>query len=116
MRDLLLPGGIDAAYSVQSNLIAARVAAGAKPAGRKIGLTNPTVQAQLGVDQPDFGVLLETMRRDEDEPIDHRELLTPRIEAELAFVLGADLDRPEVTEGDVAAATDHVVAALEIVD
>ncbi|OLE24717.1 MAG: 2-keto-4-pentenoate hydratase, partial [Catenulispora sp. 13_1_20CM_3_70_7] len=116
VRDLLLPGGIDAAYSVQSNLIAARVAAGAKPAGRKIGLTNPAVQAQLGVDQPDFGVLLDTMRRGEDEPIDHRELLTPRIEAELAFVLGADLDRPEVTEGDVAAATDHVVAALEIVD
>ena len=84
--------------------------------GRKIGLTNPAVQAQLGVDQPDFGTLLSTMDCPPGEPIDTGRLLQPKIEAEVAFVLARDLDAPDLGPDDVLAATGSVAAALEIVD
>jgi len=116
VRDILPAGDLAAAYSVQARVIANQRAAGARVVGHKIGLTNPKVQAQLGVDQPDFGVLLSDMRCPEDDPIDITRLLQPRIEAELAFVLSRDLDMPAVTEADVADATAYVTAALEIVD
>jgi 2-keto-4-pentenoate hydratase len=116
VRDILPDGDLATAYAVQSRIIANRLASGARIVGRKIGLTNPKVQAQLGVDQPDFGVLLDDMRCAPDEPIDITLLLQPKIEAELAFVLARDLDQPAVTEDDVTAATAHVTAALEIVD
>jgi 2-keto-4-pentenoate hydratase len=61
VRDLLPAGDIDAAYAVQLAWVADQLAAGARVVGRKIGLTNPAVQAQLGVGQPDFGVLLDSM-------------------------------------------------------
>jgi len=116
VRDLLPPGNTDAAYAVQSAWVAGQLAAGARVVGRKIGLTNPAVQAQLGVDQPDFGVLLDTRACPAGQPVDRARTLQPKIEAEIAFVLAADLDQPGIGPADVAAATDYVVAALEIVD
>ena len=116
VRGLLPAGDIGTAYAVQSAWVAAQVAAGDTVAGRKIGLTNPVVQAQLGVDQPDFGTLLATMDCAPGEPIDTGRLLQPRIEAEVAFVLARDLDAPDIGADDVLAATGAVVAALEIVD
>ncbi len=116
VRDLLPKHDLAAAYAVQSEIIAERIAAGARVIGRKIGLTNPKVQTQLGVDQPDFGVLLDDMACPLDQPVDVTRLLQPKIEAEIAFILAADLDQPVVTEEDVIFATDYVVAALEIVD
>src|ERR1700722_1883297 len=94
VRDLLPAGDIAAAYAVQGALVASRLASGARIVGRKIGLTNPAVQSQLGVDQPDFGVLFDDMSCPAGEPIDPSRLLQPRIEAEIAFVLGADLTAP----------------------
>jgi len=116
VRDLLPAGDLDAAYAVQSAWAARQVAAGARIVGRKVGLTNPAVQKQLGVDQPDFGVLLDTMACPPDVPIDVTRTLQPKIEAEIAFVLAHDLTAPVIGPADVAAATAHVVAALEIVD
>ena len=116
VRDLLPPSDIDAAYAVQSAWVARQVADGARIVGHKIGLTNPAVQAQLGVDQPDFGILLDTMACPAGEPIDITRTVQPRIEAEIAFVLADDLDAPGIGPADVAAATAHVAAALEIVD
>ncbi|SCG77991.1 2-keto-4-pentenoate hydratase [Micromonospora inositola] len=116
VRDVLPVGDVETAYAVQSALIARRTAAGARNVGRKIGLTNPKVQAQLGVDQPDFGVLLDDMACPQDQAVDITRLLQPKIEAEIAFVLDADLDSESITDADVAAATGYVVAALEIVD
>ena len=115
VRDLLPPGDVPAAYQVQLVNVRERVAAGARPAGRKIGLTNPIIQAQLGVDQPDFGVLFDDMNCPTGEPVDIGRLLQPRIEAEIAFILAADLD-DRVDPAAVAAATGQVAAALEIVD
>ncbi len=117
VRDLLAAGDIRIAYAVQQKLIAERLAHGAKAVGRKIGLTNPKVQAQLGVDQPDFGVLLDDMAVPDGGIVGGGRLLQPRIEAEVAFVLGADLDRTgPITAADVAKAIAHAHAALEIVD
>jgi 2-keto-4-pentenoate hydratase len=113
----LLPGGdVDAAYAVQSSWVADQVAAGARVVGRKIGLTNPAVQAQFGVDRPDFGVLLDSMACTPGTPIDAARTLQPKIEAEIAFVLAEDLAGPMIGPAEVAAATAYVVAALEIVD
>jgi 2-keto-4-pentenoate hydratase len=116
VRDLLPPEDTDAAYAVQTAWVDGRAAAGVRSVGRKIGLTNPAVQAQLGVDSPDYGFLLADMEWTDGATGDTATLLQPRIEAEIAFVLGADLDLPDPTVADIAAATRHVCAALEIVD
>jgi 2-keto-4-pentenoate hydratase len=115
VRDLIGDDGA-AAYGVQQQGVAARIASGAVVVGRKIGLTSPAVQRQLGVDQPDFGVLLDDMQYSDGAALPIGRLLQPRVEAELAFVLGADLTDGPFDEEAVAAAVDHAVAALEIVD
>lgn len=116
VRDLLPAGDIRTAYAVQATWVAGQVAAGVTVVGRKIGLTSPVVQAQLGVDQPDFGTLLSTMDCPPGDPLDSGRLLQPKVEAEIAFVLGRDLDAPDIGPDDVLAATESVTAALEIVD
>ncbi len=116
VRGLLPAGDVDAAYAVQSAWVADQVAAGARVIGRKIGLTNPVVQAQFGVDRPDFGVLFDSMACLPNTPIDRARTLQPKIEAEIAFVLAEDLTGALIGPAEVAAATAHVVAALEIVD
>ena len=116
VRGLLPDGDVDAAYAVQSSWVADQIAAGARVVGRKIGLTNPAVQAQFGVDRPDFGVLFESMACAPGTPIDGARTLQPKIEAEIAFVLAEDLTGAMIGPAEVAAATAYVVAALEIVD
>jgi 2-keto-4-pentenoate hydratase len=115
VRDLIGTDDVDAAYAVQRWLTERRQAEGASVVGRKIGLTAPAVQAQLGVDQPDFGVLFDDMVRAEG-PLDIGGLLQPKIEAEVAFVLNADVDDPDADASSVRAVVEHAVAALEIVD
>jgi len=116
VRDLLPAGDIAAAYAVQRLLTRARLAEGAAVVGRKIGLTAPVVQAQMGVDQPDFGVLFDDMDVSGRAEIPSGLLLQPRIEAEVAFVLAKDLDDDALSLESVRGAVNHVVGALEIVD
>jgi 2-keto-4-pentenoate hydratase len=104
------------AYAIAATNIARRLKAGALVAGRKIGLTSHAMQQQLGVDSPDYGVLLDTMMRADGSPLALDELLQPRVEAEIAVTLRADLIGAQVTAADVARAIDHVVPALEIID
>jgi 2-keto-4-pentenoate hydratase len=127
VRDLLGTTDVALAYQVQNVLAAERLATGARIVGRKVGLTSPVVQRQLGVDQPDFGVLFDDMGVPDGGLVDSGRLIAPRAEAEIAFVLSADLadfatmstvDAP-VNAGEYAAAAsavDYAVAALEIVD
>lgn len=114
-----LPGivSIDDAYAVQTELVRRRVAAGARRIGWKIGLTNPAVQRQLGVDQPDFGVLLDDMRV-RDNTLESRRLIAPRVEAEIAMVLGEDLDSTEKIDDPAALrrSVAYLAAAIEVVD
>ena len=116
VRGILPDTSLETAYAVQDLLTEEALDHGARIVGRKIGLTSPAVQQQLGVDQPDFGFLFASMRCSEDEPIDIGRLLQPRIEAEIAFRLGADLDLAEPTLAQVRAAVATMSPALEIVD
>jgi 2-keto-4-pentenoate hydratase len=113
----LLPAqDIGTAYAVQANLSRRRIAAGSRPVGWKIGLTSGAVQRQLGVDQPDFGVLFDDMGRESGESIDPGLLLQPRIEAEIAFVLSRDITEPPHSGAELADAVAYACPALEIVD
>lgn len=116
VRDLLGDTDIALAYDVQRVLTQDRLDAGARIVGRKIGLTSPAVQKQIGVDRPDFGVLFDDMLIAEDVEVPSERLLQPKAEAEIAFVLSADLDQDELDVATVSAAVDYAVAALEIVD
>lgn len=110
----VLQGDLDSAYEVQELIIQSRTSLRNRRIGRKVGLTAPAVQRQLGVDQPDFGVLLSDMQLGEDEQIPHDALIAPRIEAEIAFIMGRDVDATD--RDSVLSAVDYVAPALEIVD
>jgi len=116
VRALLPEGDIDAAYAVQRLNTERSLAAGRRIAGRKIGLTSPAVQAQLGVDQPDFGTLFADMAVPEGGVVAAGRLIQPKVEAEVALVLGADLPHRDCTVADVIRATEFALPALEIVD
>jgi 2-keto-4-pentenoate hydratase len=119
VRDLIGTDDLAAAYAVQQGLVGRRLAAGAVVVGRKIGATSRAVQEQLGVDQPDFGYLLSEMDVSDADPISMSRLLQPRVEAEVAFRLGADLapgSEEEITLDAVRAAVEVALPALEIVD
>jgi 2-keto-4-pentenoate hydratase len=116
VRDLIGETDIAAAYAVQQRLTERRLAGGARIVGRKIGLTSPAVQQQIGVDRPDFGVLFDDMAVAEGTPVPANRLLQPKAEAEVAFVLDRDLAEGVLDEAAVRAACAYAVAALEIVD
>ena len=84
--------------------------------GRKIGLTSLAVQAQLGVDQPDFGMLFADMAVGDGEPVALGRLIQPKVEAEVALVIGRDLTHERHTYADLIRATEYVLPAIEIVD
>lgn len=115
VREVLGADDVEAAYRVQSAIIAHRVAGGAVRVGRKIGLTSVAVQEQLGVDQPDFGILLDEMRVPNGGTVPPGVLLQPKVEGEVAFVLDTDLDG-EISPRTVRAAVATAHAAVEIVD
>ncbi|BBX65202.1 putative hydratase/decarboxylase [Mycobacterium saskatchewanense] len=116
MRDLIGSSDIGLAYRVQHRVNEDRIANGAAVVGHKIGLTSPAVQKQLGVNQPDLGVLFSDMCYSEGDKVPIDELLQPKVEAEIAFVLGADLDEEHVDAHRFRGAVDHAVVALEVVD
>ncbi|BDD84783.1 putative hydratase/decarboxylase [Tsukamurella pulmonis] len=114
VRDLIGPVDVTAAYAVQQLLTQDRIERGGVVVGRKIGLTNRIVQQQLGVDRPDFGVLFADMDYS-GRAIPCTALLQPKVEAEIAFVLGEDLDG-ELTIDAVRRAIASSHAAIEVVD
>ncbi|ALS23601.1 2-hydroxyhexa-2,4-dienoate hydratase [Paenibacillus naphthalenovorans] len=107
---------IEQAYHVQLKTIERKVEAGANVVGKKIGLTSLAMQKLLGVDQPDYGHLLDTMAVENQGMIPFARVLQPKVEAEIAFKLKRDLIGPRVTVTDVLLATEYVMPALEIVD
>lgn len=115
IRERLAGGGVDDAYAVQQRNTDIWVAQGRRIIGRKIGLTSEVVQRQLGVDQPDFGALFDDMLLPDGGVLPYRAVLQPRVEAEVALVLNRTLDDPDLTIGQLAAAVDHLLPALEIV-
>jgi len=106
---------IDDAYAIQMKNIAREVQRGARISGKKIGLTSQAMQNMLGVHEPDYGHLLDSMNVS-GKPVATARLLQPRAEGEIAFVMKEDLAGPNASVADVLAATDYVVGAIEIVD
>ena len=103
-------------YRIQLALIEIKQADGAKVVGKKIGLTSKAMQKMLNVDQPDYGHILDNMVLQDAAIFPLSELIQPKIEPEIAFILDRELQGPGVTPTQVLAATRFVVPALEIID
>lgn len=116
VRDLIGATDHNGAYLVQALNLARRLEDGDRIVGRKIGLTSAAVQTQFGVATPDYGCLLDAMVFADREPLELSTFLQPRVEAEVAFVLGSDLDTPTANVADVLRATQFVLPAIEVVD
>lgn len=114
VRDLVARNDVNTAYAIQQLITEARVNGGARVVGRKIGLTSLAVQRQLGVDQPDFGVLFDDMAFGDDAIVPPEAVLQPRVEAEIAFILAEDLDRANLDLDAVRQAVGYAVAAIEV--
>lgn len=104
------------AYQIQLKVLKTKLASGRKVVGKKVGLTSKAMQQMLGVNEPDYGHLLDDMVVESNGTVQTNELLLPKVEAEIGFVLGADLVGPNVNYLDVLMATAYVVPTLEIID
>ncbi len=107
---------IDDAYAISTEVAKRRMAAGAKLIGHKVGLTSKAMQRSSQIDEPDYGHLLDDMMIADGARIPHENYCRPRVEIELAFVLGEPLKGPGIGLPDVLRATEYVVPAIEIVD
>lgn len=104
------------AYEIQLINIRQRVAEGARVVGHKVGLSSKAMQQMMGVDEPDYGHLLDEMEVFEDRPVKAGRYLYPRVEVEVGFVLAEDLPGADCTEDDVIAATAAYAPAIELID
>ncbi|WP_374613969.1 2-keto-4-pentenoate hydratase, partial [Gordonia sp. (in: high G+C Gram-positive bacteria)] len=104
------------AYEIQLINIRKRLDAGAKVAGHKVGLASEAMQKMMGVDEPDYGHLLDDMQYFEHTPIDAKKLCFPRVEVEVGFILGEDLPGEGCTNEDVIDAVAWVVPSIELID
>jgi 2-oxo-hept-3-ene-1,7-dioate hydratase len=107
---------IEDAYAVQRAWVADKLARGRVLRGRKIGLTSRVMQRAVSITEPDYGALFDDMFFDDGSTVPHGRFIRPRVEVELAFVLGRPLKGPGVTVFDVLSAAEYVTPALEILD
>ena len=103
-------------YAIQLKTFDTRVKSGEVIVGKKIGLTSKVMQEQFNITEPDYGVISDRMVLREGSPIPTRNLILPRIEAEIAFLLKEELKGPGITVANVLEATEGVLPAFEIID
>ena len=115
LRDTIGIENLDLAYKIQAINNKLLLQNGSRITGRKIGLTSKVVQEQLDVDQPDFGMLLNTMEILNGDSIAMSELMQPKVEAEIAFVISRDLPNRTVSTVELINSIDYALAAIEIV-
>jgi 2-keto-4-pentenoate hydratase len=104
------------AYAIQRYNVQTRLRAGEVVRGHKVGLTSRQMQEMLGVDEPDYGHILDTMLVPDGGEVDRTSLCWPRVEIEVAFLLGRELRGPGISAADVLRATEAVAPAIEIID
>ena len=107
---------IEDSYAIQSETTRRKIAAGRKLIGHKVGLTSKAMQQSSQIDEPDYGHLLDDMMLQDGAKVPHANYCVPRVEPELAFVLGQPLKGPGIGLLDVLRATEYVVPAIEIID
>ncbi len=107
---------IEDGYAISREWVKTKIGEGRQVLGHKIGLTSRAMQQSSQIDEPDYGTLLDDMLFAEGSDIPFARFIAPRVEVELAFVLGKRLQGPKVTIFDVLAGTDYVVPAIEIID
>ena len=107
---------IEDSYAIQAEVTRRKITAGAKLIGHKIGLTSKAMQQSSGIDEPDYGHLLDNMIVADGAKVKHADYCVPRVEPELAFVLGKPLKGPGIGLLDVLRATEYIIPAIEIID
>src|SRR3979409_2558523 len=107
---------VEYSYAISTEVAKRKIAAGAKLIGHKVGLTSKAMQRSSQIDEPDYGYLLDYMMVPDGAKLPHENYCRPRVEIELAFVMGKKLKGPGVELPDVLRATEYVVPAIEIVD
>jgi 2-keto-4-pentenoate hydratase len=107
---------LDEAYEVQLEVVKEKLSEGLRIVGKKIGLTSRDMQIMYGIDTPDTGHLFENMVVKNNQEVSFKDVIQPKIEAEIAFVLKKDLQGPNVTVEEVLEATDYVLPSIEIID
>lgn len=107
---------LEEAYKIQLLNVEEDIKNGQKIVGKKIGLTSKAMQSFLGVSEPDYGHIFDSMVWDEETPISLKGLVQPKIEAELAFILEEDLQGPGISLSDVLTATAGIIPSFEIID
>lgn len=107
---------IDDGYAIQRAWVALELADGRTIKGRKIGLTSRAMQQSSQIDEPDYAPLMDDMFFAQGGDIPFSRFIAPRVEVELAFILGKPLRGPGITLFDVLSATDYVTPAIEIID
>ncbi|MGW6380427.1 2-keto-4-pentenoate hydratase [Peribacillus butanolivorans] len=104
------------AYQIQIKVMEKKRTEGRRVIGKKVGLTSVAMQKMLGVNEPDYGHLLDDMEVKDGEKVKIIDMISPKVEAEIGFILGQDLVGPNVTYLDVLMATKYVVPTIEIID
>ncbi len=107
---------LEEAYEIQLQVVKEKVSKGIQIVGKKIGLTSRDMQIMYGIDTPDCGHLFENMIVKNNHEVSFKDVIQPKIEAEIAFVLKKDLKGPNVTVEEVLQATDYVLPSIEIID
>ncbi|PEC19620.1 2-keto-4-pentenoate hydratase [Bacillus cereus] len=107
---------VEDAYNIQLEVVGRKLESGRSIIGKKVGLTSVAMQQMLGVNEPDYGHLLDDMKIESGSEVSMSSFVSPKIEAEIGFVLEQDLNGPNITYIDVLMATKYVVPTLEIID
>ena len=107
---------IEDSYAISAEVMQRKVKAGARLIGHKVGLTSKAMQRSSMIDEPDYGYILDDQMIGDGAKVKHADYCKPRVEVELAFVIGKRLEGPGVGLADVLRATEYVIPAIEIVD
>tara|TARA_R110001583_G_scaffold77167_1_gene210323 strand:- start:1631 stop:2407 length:777 start_codon:yes stop_codon:yes gene_type:complete len=107
---------VEDAYAIQTLISEQRLLRGERIVGYKVGLTSVAVQQQLGVSEPDFGLVFASMEVRKDQPLDSSRLIAAKAEGEIGFVFNRDIEHTDITLTELKSAIDYFFPVVEVVD